>query len=193
MTYMVDKSVTKEYSDLLRNFRNGDVEAFRVIYEKWRKPVFLFLKKMIGSEEDARDITQDVFSALWEMKEQIDTSKDIKSLIYLIARRITSNHLRKLRSHDLYLSNYEFNPEDSTDLQSIVIEKEIKLLTQYALETMPATQRRVFELNFYNGLSNTQISEELQISNGSVRVHLHEARKCIKNILVVSFSFVFLL
>ena len=193
MIYMVNKNVTKEYSSLLCDFRKGDVEAFRVIYEKWRKPVFMFLRKMIGSEEDARDITQDVFSTLWEMREKIDPSKDVKSLIYLIARRITSNYMRKIRSRNKYLSNYEFDLEDSADSQSIVIEKEIKLLTRYALEIMPETQRRVFELNFYGGLSNTQIAEELQISNGSVRVHLHEARKCIKNVLVASFAIALLL
>ena len=185
---MVNNSVTKEYSDLLCDFKKGDVEAFRIIYEQWRKPVFLFLRKMIGADEDARDITQDVFSALWEMKEQIDTSKEIKSLIYLIARRITSNFMRKLRSHDQYLSNQEFNLEDSVDSQSIVIEKEIKLLLKYALETMSENQRRVFELNFYKDMSNAEIAEELQISNGAVRVHLHEARKYIKSILVAAFA-----
>ena len=187
-----NECVTKEYAALLCRFKEGDVEAFRVIYEKWRKPVFLFLRKMLASEDDAHDITQDVFSMLWEMREKIDTSKDIKALIFLLARRTTTSYLRKLRSHDQYLAEQEYEVEYSKDSEDVIIEKEIELLMLYTLERMSETQRRVFEMSFYKGMSNAEIAEALQLSNGSVRVHLHEARKSIKNIILTLCAVIFL-
>ena len=191
VAFTTDECVTKEYSALLCRFKEGDVEAFRDIYEKWRRPIFLFLRKMLASEDDAHDITQDVFSSLWEMREKIDTSKDIKALIFLLARRTTASYLRKIRSHDQYLSEQEYEVEYSKDSEDIVIEKEIELLMLYTLERMSETQRRVFEMSFYKGMSNAEIAEALQLSNGSVRVHLHEARKSIKNIILTLCMIIF--
>ncbi len=183
--------ISEEYSQVLKRFKSGDVDAFQRIYERWRKPLLAFLVKLTGSVEDAQDITQDVFSALWEMHEKVDTRRDIRSLIFFIARRTTSKYMRRLRNQPEYLREGDCNIEDTNDSQKIIIEKELELLMRYAMETMPETQRRVFQLSYFEGKDNQSIAEELSLSNGVVRTFLYRARKHIRDIVTLMIIFLY--
>lgn len=171
--------------DVLEALYHGDHEAFREVYLHWRKPIYGLLLKLTGSDEDAEDITQDVFIKVWENHSKVDPSKNIKSLLYLIARHMAINHFEKRKVRENYatsIDNTDVNFENSYD---IIVEKETRLLMQVALDRMPRQRKTIYQMSYEEGLDAGQIAEKLAISKASVYNQLSAARKDLKELLTL--------
>lgn len=181
------RSVGTDETVLVARLRDGDPEALQALYVGWRKPLYVFLTNITGSEQDADDITQDVFIKLWEKKETLDPSKGIRNFMFLIARQSAYKLIRKryTRSGTPIQDENAWGNDSESDSQDVVIAKEIELLTEIAISRMPATQQKVYLMSYKDGLSNEEIAERMQISNGAVRVHISDARKRIRELLMV--------
>lgn len=183
----------REQRKILEALKDGDSKAFEKIYVLWRKPVHLLILKIMRSEQDAEDLTQEVFINLWNARQTIDTNKDIRIFIFLLARQSVSRLIKRNRMMDNYLSSPKQALEDNVDSFDLLVAKEIEMLTEYTVARMPEKQREVYLLSYNEGLSNKEISERLGISQQNVSSHLHLARKHLKDIIsfvtIVFFSF----
>lgn len=181
--------ISKEYSQLLTNFRNGDTDAFEAIYLQWRKPLYFLLKRLTGSADNAEDIVQDVFGKLWETREKIDPNQDVKFYIYLLARQSAYKLLRKEKAAKNYIESSEFDMEYYANSHELVVAKETELLAEYAIRTMPEQRREVYLLSYKDGLSPAEIAKKLNIPSKNVSDHLYHARKHIKEIITLCLLF----
>lgn len=175
-------------STVLEKFMNGDPLAFEKIYVRWRKPLYSFLYRLVRSAQDAEDITQDVFTSLWNTRERIDPSKNIKTYIFLLARQSAIRLIYRRGLHGSYLTEYE-PMEASHDSHDILVAKQTRLLMDIAIERMPAKQREVFTLHYKESLGNEEIARQLGISENSVRQHIHNAKKHIQDVLLFMMLF----
>ncbi len=183
---MIDRVTDKE---ILSRLKAGDDKAFEQIFARWREPVLRFIDDIVNSPYDAEDICQETFVALWEKRETIDTSKNISTFIFLIAKQKIWKFFRKDRhTDDLYDAteldrNLDLSPED------ILQEEEMRLLVDYAVNCLSPRTREIFNLHFTEGLSYEQIAERLDINTANVKVHIHQARTRIKDILLAIMIF----
>lgn len=81
-------------ASLLTRVRAGDEGAFRIVYLKLYNPLFHFIRRLTGSENDAEDICQETFATLWLKHGQVDADKNIKTYLFGIAKRVVWNHMR---------------------------------------------------------------------------------------------------
>ncbi|NDV64242.1 RNA polymerase sigma factor [Bacteroides sp. 224] len=172
---------------LLELLKQGDSLAFQTIYVQWRKPLFMFLYKLTLSEDDADDITQEVFITLWETRERLDPGKGIKAYIYLLARQSAYKLFRRQRVEEGYLANSEFSFDEHINSLDIIVARETELLAELAISKMPEQRRRVYQLSYREGLTNAEIADQLNIPRENVKHHLHEARKQLKKLIALSF------
>lgn len=172
--------------DDLEALRKGDHRAYDKIYLRWRKPLFGFLYALMRSKDDAEDITQDVFINIWENRQKIDPSKNIKYYLYLIAKQSALKYFRKKKVHDGYVAYQKNNEFESFGSEEIVIAKELELLKDLALSRMPVYRRNIYKLNYEDGLSNEQIAQKLDISKETVYSQLSLARKQLKEIITMT-------
>ena len=178
-----DKAV-KEDILLLKKFKNGDDSAFDQIYMRWFTPIYALLKRITNSAPDAEDITQEVFFTLWNNRDMIDTGKGVKSYLFSTARYQAFDLFRKQKAANNYIayeSSYNIIEEDP---HKIVETKELELLVEYAILSMPKQRREIFLLNYKDGLSPSEISQRLNIVPHKVSDQLYQARKHLKDILV---------
>lgn len=169
--------------EILEDFRNGSSLAFETIYVRWRRPVFSFIYKVVRSSQDAEDITQDVFAKLWNSRERIDPSKNIKTFIFLLARQSIIRQAYRRNLQDSYIS--ESTPSEyDLDSHELLVAEQTKLLIDIAIEKMPEKQREVFSLHYKENLSNEEIAQTLNISTNNVRQHVHNAKKYIKELIM---------
>lgn len=166
---------------LALSISEGDSEAWEDLYKLLYDPLVAFINRLVRSQEDASDISQDVFVNLWLNHSSIDPKQNIKGYIYGIARNLSFRHIRE-RSKD-YASSLddvpsinleEYSPED------IMRADEISILISLTLDRMPPQRRKVFELSRYNGLNNDQIADKLEISIRTVESHIYQAKKEIR-------------
>lgn len=169
---------------ILEEFKNGDPLAFEKIYVRWRKPLYSFLYRLVRSGQDAEDITQDVFTNLWNSRERIDTSKNIKTYIFLLARQSAIRLIYRRQLHGSYLTEYD-PIEASHDSHDILVAEQTKLLMEIAVDRMPPRQREIFNFRYKDNLDNEEIARRLGISENNVRQHIHNAKKYIQELLLI--------
>jgi RNA polymerase sigma-70 factor (ECF subfamily) len=178
-------------SEVLRRLREGDHESYRQVFLHWRRPIFQFVFNLIGNEKEAEDITQDIFVVLWNYRDRIDPERNIRSFLFLVARRTAYKSNRANQIRKKYANSAWMDDEDCFTSQNIVVEKEIELLKQAILRRMPSQQRKIFELSHNDGLTPEEIAERLGIKRESVYNQLSKARKAIRD-AVLLLLFVFL-
>ena len=155
-------------SEILTRLRDGDHESFKLVYLHWRQPILRLLSNLTGSEAEADDITQDIFATLWLNREKVDPERNVRSLLFLMARRTAYKSIRSQLIRDRYADSVW--PDESDDLTShdIVVEKEALLLKEAVLQNVSQQQRRIFEMKHNEGLSAEEIASRLNIKRETV-------------------------
>ncbi len=178
---------------LLARIREGDQYAFEQLYYRYHKPVYGFLIKATRSATDSEDIAQEVFARLWNMREKIEPERNIRALIFLIARRAAVDLYRRAGRINTLFSDRVEGDSLSTDLspEEILEQYETKLLLDIAIENMPRKQREIFSLHFHDNLSPAEIAQRLDVSYDNVRKQIWNGKRQLRE--VISVMVVFLL
>lgn len=171
-------------SDILKRLREGDHESFKKVYLHWRRPIFKFVFNLTGSEVEADDITQDIFITLWNYKEKIDPDKNIRSFLFLVARRAAYNSHRTRKLRDKYAGSV-FDDADYLTSYEIIVEKEAEMIKEALLKRMPPQQRKIFEMAHDEGLSSEEIAHRLGLKRETVYNQLSIARKKIRDAVLL--------
>jgi RNA polymerase sigma factor (sigma-70 family) len=80
--------------DLMMQGAQGDEEALRLLVERWEKPVFAFLERMVGSKEEAQDLGQETFLRMCRHAARYEPSGKFKSWLFRIAGNVARSRLR---------------------------------------------------------------------------------------------------
>lgn len=170
---------------LLTKLKDGDEDAFRHIFTRWEKPLFHFIRKIVGSEQDAEDICQETFTALWLTHSSIDPGKNIKTYIFLIAKQVAWKYFRENKRRESFLADPGFDSDDSLSPEDIAQLKETELLAEYAISKLPARTREIYRLHYTDNLSYEQIAARLNTNPVNVKTQIYQARKKIREIMAI--------
>lgn len=174
---------TKEYEDiekLARKARLGDREAFSKIVRLMMSKTVALTYRMTGDSDIAMDLAQDSFLAAWEKLSAFRGEAKFTSWLHQIAVNKCLNYLnqsstRLNRSWDESgLDGHESAPLPPDPERTL----QIKLLREGVLRfmgTLPAMQRAVFELRFYQSMSFGEIARKLSKAEGTVKTHYRQA------------------
>ena len=167
---------------MLNFFRKKDTDKkFTDIVNKYREPVYWFIRRRVISHDDADDVTQEVFIRIYK---SLDTLKDAsaeKAWIYRIATNECNRFLtRKYQSTEL--------TEDITNSlmegEYIDYDEEIQIKFQKALNTLSERQRNVFELRYYEEMSYEQISEVMNSDVSTLKATYYVAKQKITDYIL---------
>lgn len=164
----------------LEALRRGDHQAYKTVYMYYRGPIQHFLYGLLRSREEAEEISQHVFLVLWEKRGCLDVSKNIRTLLYTIARNAVTNLYKRLSVIDKYQKNQDMDERDHQTAEDILIAREDELLMDSVVKKLAPMQRKVFEMIRRDNLSHDEIAERLNISKQNVANHLSQALKKMK-------------
>jgi RNA polymerase sigma-70 factor (family 1) len=169
--------------ELLRLVARGDERAFRTIYDRYWKRLFVLAFTRLRSREDAEEIIQTVFSNLWARRQTLEIRHSLPTYIaavtkYEILKRLATQRKESLVSRNAFAKELEdCYSRNWLDYRQLVdqIEKTVQLL--------PDKCRLVFRLSRESGLTEKQIAETLNIAPKTVQAHLHKALKRLRTTL----------
>ena len=174
-------------ADLLSSYLDGDANAFRVLEQRYRKPLFAWLTTSLGNRSDAEDLYQDVW---YKIIQKAESFKDVsfKAWIWKIARNKVIDFRRKNRP-DLILDETA-SEDDQPMVEKLAsadggpaIHVETDDLTRKVLlivGTLPDNQREVFLMRLQGHMSFNEIAEALEIPLNTALGRMHDAMKKIK-------------
>jgi RNA polymerase sigma-70 factor (family 1) len=158
--------------------KQGNKNAFSILYDRYKKPLTANLLKLLKSEELTFDVLQDLFLKIWENREQINPEKSFTGYLFRIAERMVSDYYRKAALD----SKMQFNIiQASTEIYSYIEEnlffKEHSALLKEAVALMPPQRRQVFTLCKLEGKSYKEIEQIMGINPKTINSHLFQAKK----------------
>ena len=174
---MIDKEPS-----LLKKVKASDKKAFKELFYRFYDTLFRFVLYKIQDQDIAEDITQETFLRVWKTRSKLKPEKSFFSLIARISSNLCYDHFRHIEVRQRHESTIPINNESHYDnpeseILADSLEKQIKMIVNNKL---PEKCREVFILSRIEGLSNTEISESLDISIRTVENQVYRAIKILK-------------
>jgi len=175
---------------LIDRFLDGDVKAFNILVEKYKRKIYLTAYRLLGNHEDASDITQEVIIKMYNELKNFRRESSIYTWLYRITANLSLNELKKRKIRNFFdfdeVEEWLFKDEKQSPELSYR-ENELSNKIQEALNKLPEKQKLVFTLRYYDGLSYEEISEILGTSVGALKANYFHAvnklQKELKNVL----------
>lgn len=174
--------------ELLQRLAEGDEIAFTKIFYAYKDKLYSFILHVTGSAAAAEDVLQEVFLKLWRDRNSFSAVDNINAYLFKMAQNHAINGLRRQSRGALILAEIARAETTATaNSDDILSGKELRALLQQALDQLPAQQRRVFELSRNQGLKYEEIARELNISVSTVRNHMVQALKAIREFILTAY------
>ena len=167
--------------ELLERLKFGDHAAYEEIYKRYWAILFRHTRRMISNDEEAKDLVQDLFVTLWQKAPELTIKESLSSYLYGITRykvfdlfdkrKVKANHLQSLGE---FIDHCEYTTDNT------VRENELSKLIEQEISFLPTKMREVFELSRKSHLNYRQISQQMEISDQTVKKQIYNAVKILR-------------
>ncbi len=165
---------------LYDEMKRGKEYAFDFFFKYYYPGLCVYAKKMISiSEQEAKDLVQDVFVKFWKDREKTDIRFSIRSYLFISVKNKCFDFLRK-KNRNIKIQEISNEHDISDESFETYVLSELELLFTKSLEKLPERCREVFELSRFHGLKNREISEKLNISEKTVENQVTKALHILK-------------
>lgn len=159
---------------LMLAFKGGDALAFRELFDRYKNPIYGYVRRRINDPGRAEEITQDVFLALVQHRNGYQVTASFRTYLYRIAlNRIASEFRKKKESEPLPENAPAAGGGDPAVVQQV----------REALAQLEPAQREIVLLREYQGLSYEEIAAVLKVPVGTVRSRLFRAKLALRDLL----------
>jgi len=167
---------------LIERVRVGDADAFDTLVRRHMAKAYRIAYRLLGHREDAEDLVQDSFMAVLEKIATFQKGRQFAPWFHRIVvnRGINFRGSRSIRRMEQIPESIA--TEGVSPLQHAE-RSELRTRIGAAIEKLPDRQRTIVELFELEGFSGAEIAQMLDISAGTVRWHLHEARRSLRDTL----------
>gem|GEM_PF-391975 len=188
---LVREKVNVEHDDrqLAALARGGDEPAFALLVHRHQAGVRRCAARILGDDEEARDIAQLAFVRAWENLAKYDVAWAFSTWVYRIASNLAIDVLRSRDSRDrthaahLRLVGESVDPSAPRDLA----EGEVKRIFAELASCLTPHQRAAFVLREVEGLATAEVAEALGCSEATVRNHVFQARATLRKELAARY------
>jgi RNA polymerase sigma-70 factor, ECF subfamily len=163
--------------EMLRRIAAGESAALGELYDRYGSQSFGLALRIVGNAGDAEEIVQDVFLHVWRQAERYDPARaTLIGWILMLTRSRAIDRLRArqarppLAAHDL---DWSHGAADNQEVAAITHEAATRLKAE--LEALPPPMRQAIELAYFDGLTHSEIAEQLQEPLGTVKSRLRAA------------------
>lgn len=153
--------------------------AFSELLGYMHEPIYFHLRKMLGNHDDAADATQNTFIQVHTSLSGFKFKSKLSTWIYTVATRRGIDIIRKRKAF-VSIEDAEYQLESDVYFDG----NEASTKLHAAILTLPAKQRAVFILKYFEDLDYKSISEATGTSIGALKASFHHAKEKIKPLLI---------
>ncbi len=158
--------------DLVNQLWAGDTRALATLYDRYSAMVYTLALKMLGNPAEAEDLTQEVFVNFWQRQKYNPDRGSVGSYLATFTRSRAIDRLRVSSGRATILQRFQritaaASKSPSPLDHATLVEQRQHLRT--ALDQLPPTEREVLEIAYFQGLSQSEIADQLGIPLGTVK------------------------
>ena len=167
--------------ELVARSRGGDLDSFNQLVLRWERPIYALAYRVIGREEDARDVAQETFLRAFRALSGFKGEAKFSSWIYRITLNLCRDWIRRQRRTpvmqapegvDIIELAGEATP--SASIEDLITLKELGRAVGQAMAALPEEQRNAIILKEYHGLTFQEIADLLECPLSTVKTRLYQ-------------------
>ena len=144
---------------------------------RFQGQIYNYVRRMVGNDADASDLTQDIFAAAFQRRDSLDSERDPGAYLYRIATHAVYRHFRSrsrrlAREQSVAREDVEFEGVDPVTKE---MQREEQRNVQESLAELPEELRGLLLLHYYNGLTTAEIARVLDKPRSTIRDRLRQA------------------
>ena len=171
---------------LIQQVAKQDRDAFSQLYDRFSTLVFTLAMRMLKARSDAEDLLQEVFVQVWRQAQNYSAERGSpEAWIVNIARSRAIDKIRSIRRMEksFVLTDDPARAESPENVESSAVESETRLAMNSALANLPDMQRKVLELAYFDGLTQSEIADRLAEPLGTVKTRMRSGIQKLREIL----------
>ena len=165
----------------------GDESAFAMLMERYKKPVYHMVLKMVRNVDDAEDLTIEAFAKAFKNLHRFKKDYTFSTWLFRIATNNAIDFIRKKKLDTFSLNtsftddsgesvNIDVQDRDRTPVEETINSQKIELVRMFVTK-LPTKYQRLVRLRYFDELSYEEIAKELDAPLGTVKAQLHRARE----------------
>ena len=163
----------------------GDEKAYSKLTQKYQKPLYFHVSKMIRDPDFAEDLVQDIFLKAFKSLKNYKNDHAFSTWLYRIARNHTIDYLRKkkIETLSIHVDDYDEShasiqiADESSFTDQPIIRRERRNKVYEAIYQLPEKYRDIIIKRHIEEKSYQEIAAEIDIPLGTVKAHLFRARE----------------
>lgn len=188
----MDSLNTLSDNELVDLLRDNNEQAYTEIYYRYEGLLFIHAYKRLKNREHSRDIVQDLFIKLWDIRDTLKFDISLRAYLYTAVR----NKIFDLIAHQKIESSYVSSLQSFIDTGYYTTDHRIRIsqlnqLIEKEIAALPPKMKTVFELSRIEQLSHKEIAERLDIAEQTAKKQVQNALKILKVKLGPLFSLLF--
>ncbi len=168
---------------LIQEIKIADKTAFKELYYKYFAALHTYAIKFVNSPEIAEEIVNDLFTAIWNKKLEIDITTSLKSYLYTAIRNRCISKLRQKKVHFQRIDNEDeyfdeskiILPVSQENGLSSLIANEMEDKLMLAIDKLPNRCKEIFMMSRFKGLKQKEIAKEMNLSINTVEKQISRA------------------
>jgi len=179
--------------ELVARSRSGDVESFNQLITRWERPIYALAYRVIGQEEDARDVCQETFLRAFRGLAGFKGQAKFSSWLYRIALNLCRDWIRRRRRtpisalpEDVELEDLASNAGPSESVEDLVARRELSGVVEMAMARLPEEQRTAIILKEYHGMTFQEIADLQGCPLSTVKTRLYQGLSVLRRDLAES-------
>lgn len=167
--------------ELTEFLKKGEHKAFTEIFKRYNGLLYGHAYKRLLNKEEAQDVVQEVFAALWLKREDVVFNTNLIGYLYTALRNKIYNIISHKKIESEYIVSLQhFLNEEYAVTDFLIREKQLQEIIDKEMEALPPRMRQVFELSRKRHMSHKEIAEEMNIAESTVTDQVKKAMKILK-------------
>jgi RNA polymerase sigma-70 factor, ECF subfamily len=167
--------------ELVARSRGGDHESFNQLILRWERPIYALAYRVIGREEEARDVSQEAFLRAFRALPGFKGQAKFSSWLYRITLNLCRDWIRRHRRAPVSQMPEDTDPMELAaavgpveTIEDLAARRELTLVVEKAMELLPDEQRTAIILKEYHGLTFQEIADLQGCPLSTVKTRLYQ-------------------
>jgi len=167
--------------ELVSRSMGGDTDSFNQLILRWERPIYALAYRVIGREEDARDVCQDTFLRAYRALPGFKGQAKFSSWLYRIALNLCRDWIRKQRRAPVLQMPEGVDPLElasergpAESIETLVARRELSSVVEEAMVLLPEEQRTAIILKEYHGMTFQEIADLQGCPLSTVKTRLYQ-------------------
>ncbi len=168
-------------NELFIKLKDGDEQAFKVLFQKYYSSLCHFARQFLGDKELAEETVQDMFVKIWEKRASLNVETSFKNYLFRSVRNHCLNQIQHEKIKQQYATKILETAHQEIDQDQYYLEVDLLQRIEKSIDSLPPKRQEIFRLSREQGLKYKEIADTLKISVKTVEAQMGLALKYLRD------------